>query len=491
MESHGVLGPHGQFNHIYSYQTADKFCIAVQLRPPYESGRVGTQIHKITSEWDTRKGIDDFNPNDVMIRFSERSLEVCKRGGSSAWQMLRGLHGATFQQLDRERCFWTMTKHGGRYWLVSIELVKKTPGKLWSRLMRDEREANRPQMKWDKEMQKTAMIADRQGQFVPSTYCHPHERPKYEQQEESGDQDDAASPGHLEDATAAQEVGAPSPITAQELVLSGEAQPGFELEESTVAMAIAIRLDPARWRELQRRQPSANIDAFVLEIPFGGNHIDFYLKEDRGNPILKGPLGGCVWRAGCRWDVETRQGKPVLELYMPKQTPEPWSHVVEGYDSLRRNALDPYQQMILDGLWDTEAIEEKSKGDDYFRQGEYRAAALCYSRTLERNPDSYITLTNRAAARLAYEGEKFKVEDVLEDALRALEINPGWHKAKVRQGVALAKLHRYDEAIAALEEGKTMDKSCHPGWDEEISKVKQERIEWANRKKLSFLNDVE
>lgn len=34
-----------------------------------------------------------------------------------------------------------MTKHGGRYWLISIELVKKTPGKLWSRLMRDEREA--------------------------------------------------------------------------------------------------------------------------------------------------------------------------------------------------------------------------------------------------------------------------------------------------------------------------------------------------------------
>ncbi|CAE8648184.1 unnamed protein product, partial [Polarella glacialis] len=56
----------------------------------------------------------------------------------------------TFQQLNREKCYWTMTKHGGRYWLISIELVKKTPGKLWSRLMRDEREANRPSMKWDK-----------------------------------------------------------------------------------------------------------------------------------------------------------------------------------------------------------------------------------------------------------------------------------------------------------------------------------------------------
>ena len=30
--------------------------------------------------------------------------------------------------------------------------------------------------------------------------------------------------------------------------------------------------------------------------------------------------------------------------------------------------------MILDGLWDDEAIEEKAKGDEYFRESQYRAA---------------------------------------------------------------------------------------------------------------------
>jgi len=30
--------------------------------------------------------------------------------------------------------------------------------------------------------------------------------------------------------------------------------------------------------------------------------------------------------------------------------------------------------MILDGLWDDEAIEEKAKGDAYFRESQYRAA---------------------------------------------------------------------------------------------------------------------
>eukprot|EP00434_Breviolum_minutum_P039548 symbB.v1.2.035123.t1/scaffold4665.1/size36745/1 len=228
METHGVLGPPREFSHIYSYQTADSYCVAIQLRPPYEGGGGTRQIHKITSEWDSRKGVEDLTPNDLMIKFTERSIEVCKRGGSSAWHMIRGLHGPTLQQLNKEKCYWTMTKplggqrvlnsfccnnqilnaplkgedasgftihhsqswmsskkprHGGRYWLISLELVKKTPGKLWNRLMRDEREANRPSMKWDKDMQKTPMIMDKSGKFTPSTYCDPQNKPKYEQEE--------------------------------------------------------------------------------------------------------------------------------------------------------------------------------------------------------------------------------------------------------------------------------------------------------------------
>eukprot|EP00438_Fugacium_kawagutii_P035347 Skav207496 [mRNA] locus=scaffold334:116464:121206:+ [translate_table: standard] len=168
----------------------------------------------------------------------------------------------------------------------------------------------------------------------------------------------------------------------------------------------------------------------------------------------QGKLGGCVWRRGCRWNVEQKNGRPILELYMPKQTPEPWSFVVEGYHNLSRTAYDPYQQMILDGLWDDEAIEEKAKGDAYFRESQYRAAVKCYDRTLERNPDSYITLTNRAAARLAFETEKFKLEEILEDKPTA---------AKFREGIILGKLHRYDEAIWALQEGQRMDRTNHTG----------------------------
>ncbi|OLP71926.1 hypothetical protein AK812_SmicGene48373, partial [Symbiodinium microadriaticum] len=44
-----------EFSHIYSYQTADSYCVAIQLRPPYEGGGGSRQIHKITSEWDSRK----------------------------------------------------------------------------------------------------------------------------------------------------------------------------------------------------------------------------------------------------------------------------------------------------------------------------------------------------------------------------------------------------------------------------------------------------
>lgn len=480
MESHGVLGPPHEMSHMYWYQTHDSFCIAIQLRPPYETGRGGRDIHKITSDWDCRKGVDELTPNDMMIKFTERSLEICKRGGSTAWHMIRGLHGATHQQLNREKCYWTMTRHGGRYWLISIELIKKTPGKLWSRLMRDEREANRPNMKWDKDMQKTPMIMDKGGKFVPSTYCHPHEKPKYEQEQEDLEEVFIEEVDlMIEDETETEKV-----FLAKEVV-----DMSFSMEESTQSLVVTMGLHDEKWREMQRER--GNSDLFVLEVPFGGNYMNFYMKGDADSPILQGKLGGCIWRKGCRWYVEQRKGKPVLELYLPKQTPEPWSFIVEGYHSLSRTAWDPYQQMILDGLWDDLAVEEKSKGDAYFRESNYRAAVQCYNRTLERNPDSYITLTNRAAARLTYETERFKVEEILEDAERALEINPQWHKAKFRQGIIYCKLHRYDEAIWALEEGQRMDKQNHSGWEEEIMKVKEARIEWHNRKKPSYLNDVE
>eukprot|EP00933_Yihiella_yeosuensis_P067904 TRINITY_DN7304_c2_g1_i1.p1 TRINITY_DN7304_c2_g1~~TRINITY_DN7304_c2_g1_i1.p1 ORF type:complete len:282 (-),score=48.37 TRINITY_DN7304_c2_g1_i1:765-1571(-) len=257
METHGVLGPPREFNHIYSYQTSDSYCIAIQLRPPYEGGGGCRQIHKITSEWDSRKGVDDLTPNDMMIKFTERGIEVCKRGGSSSWHMIRGLHGCTLQQLNKEKCFWTMTKHGGRYWLISIELTKKTPGKLWNRLMRDEREANRPSMKWDKDMQKTPMIMDKSGKFVPSTYCHPGNKPKYETEEDEllGLEDVLIEEVEmLEDK--------PEP-DKKKWKMQDLCDLRFGMEESTLSVLVQIPLEPAAWREIQRDLGTSDLFALM------------------------------------------------------------------------------------------------------------------------------------------------------------------------------------------------------------------------------------
>ncbi|CAE8588128.1 unnamed protein product [Polarella glacialis] len=331
------------------------------------------------------------------------------------------------------------------------------------------------------DMQKTPMLMDKSGKFLPSTYCSPGAKPKYETGEEDLDEVLIEELDMIEDQKEKEDTKRWQMKELCDLRLG--------MEESTLSMLVQIPLESAAWREIQRDLGTS--DVFALDIPFGGQQVNFILKSDPESPILQGKLGGCVWRKGCRWCVEQRNGRPLLELYMPKQTPEPWSFVVEGYHNLARTAYDPYQQMILDGLWDDEAIEEKVKGDQYFRESEYRAAVKCFSRALERNPDSYITLTNRSAARLAFETEKFKLEEVLEDAQRALEINPTWHKAKFREGITLSKLHRYDEAVWALEEGQRMDRTNHQGWEEEIQAIKEERIKWHNRKKLSYLNDVE
>merc|ERR1719375_1401560 len=93
----------------------------------------------------------------------------------------------------------------------------------------------------------------------------------------------------------------------------------FTLDESTQSIVISVALDPASWRGIQR--DCGTSDVFKLDIPFGGQHINFVLKGDEESPVLKGKLGGCVWRKGAKWYVEQRQGKPTLEVFLPKQTP--------------------------------------------------------------------------------------------------------------------------------------------------------------------------
>ncbi|CAE7402833.1 sti1 [Symbiodinium pilosum] len=124
--------------------------------------------------------------------------------------------------------------------------------------MRDEREANRPNMKWDKDMQKTPMIMDKTGKFTPSTYCDPTIKPKYETEEADLDDVLIEELEMLEDA----------PKEAKKWKMQDLCDLRFGMEESTLSMLVQVPLEPSVWREMQREEGSSEM--FALDIPFGG-----------------------------------------------------------------------------------------------------------------------------------------------------------------------------------------------------------------------------
>lgn len=104
---------------------------------------------------------------------------------------------------------------------------------------------------------------------------------------------------------------------------------------------------------------------------------------------------------------------------------------------------------------------QKSKGNEAFAAGEYAQAILLYTLALDRAselPDTsdmtpkkslfarHVVLSNRSACFLKL-GEH---EKALQDASKAVEMEPNYIKAIFRQGLALHALGRYQEAIVPL-----------------------------------------
>merc|ERR1719335_1809254 len=118
------------------------------------------------------------------------------------------------------------------------------------------------------------------------------------------------------------------------------------------------------------------------------------------------------------------------------------------------------------------AAEQKKKGDERFKNQEFRDAIVFYTRGLKHTPFNERLLSNRSASYMKIR----KYQLALEDANKAVEHKPEWPKTWFRQGLALRALGRYDMAISSFEEGKSRDKE-NPDWDKEIERTEEARKE--------------
>lgn len=127
-----------------------------------------------------------------------------------------------------------------------------------------------------------------------------------------------------------------------------------------------------------------------------------------------------------------------------------------------------------------EEVKNRAKGA--FSQKDMPSAELLYGKAisiLETLPGKAeaALYSNRAMVRLNLS----KVEGALEDSNKCIQLDPGFVKAYYRKSQALTRLNRWDEAIAAAEEGAKLEPS-NASFAEAIQKAQQEKAKDAEDK---------
>jgi len=97
----------------------------------------------------------------------------------------------------------------------------------------------------------------------------------------------------------------------------------------------------------------------------------------------------------------------------------------------------------------TSADEFKAAGNDALKAGKLSDAIANYSKAINLDGSNHVYFSNRSAAYL----KKGEGNNALEDAKSCIALNPQFTKGYSRKGAALHALKRYNDSIAAYNEG--------------------------------------
>ena len=86
--------------------------------------------------------------------------------------------------------------------------------------------------------------------------------------------------------------------------------------------------------------------------------------------------------------------------------------------------------------------ELKSKGNEFFKQGQFELALEFYSKALEISPSNHIALSNRSLTFFKLE----RYDSALEEADKCIQANKSWAKGYLRKAAALNALGKSKEA---------------------------------------------
>lgn len=97
--------------------------------------------------------------------------------------------------------------------------------------------------------------------------------------------------------------------------------------------------------------------------------------------------------------------------------------------------------------------QEKEKGNEFFRKGQFAEAVKCYSEAIKRNPGDAKIYSNRAACYT-----KLAAFDLgLKDCEKCLELEPDFVKGWIRKGKILQGMQQYSKASSAYQKAMELD----------------------------------
>ncbi|XP_059181867.1 RNA polymerase II-associated protein 3 [Centropristis striata] len=136
-------------------------------------------------------------------------------------------------------------------------------------------------------------------------------------------------------------------------------------------------------------------------------------------------------------------------------------------------AVDPEQQRrVEEQQRRQEAAIQKDRGNAYFKEGKYEAAAECYSRGMEADSMNVLLPANRAMAFLKLE----KYKEAEEDCTRAISLDKTYSKAFARRATARVALRKLEEAKQDFQEVLKLE----PGNKQALNELQKLQIDVAS-----------
>jgi len=146
-----------------------------------------------------------------------------------------------------------------------------------------------------------------------------------------------------------------------------------------------------------------------------------------------------------QWDAYDVDGE--LQKLDGGRTPEAVEEVVEEDDGLPPGVTAAMLAKLPTVEVERRALNEKSKGNEFYKAGEYKAAIKSYTHSLRLQQNNAVVYANRGMCHLKLK----QYRQALADTTAAIQLDDSYTKAYLRRGIAHRRLSQHQRALDDLD----------------------------------------